>query len=1270
MSRFSGRSGANARKWRQSIAEVARNKKDYVRTLKFPLEIGSDAIDFAKISELFEVTEGTSQHSLFGLLVSTHLAGFRFFSSAGKNNSFRSLGKFDVDFFERWKSEFALAPELSPSSLVDFATRPRRKRNGVPKEFSAEKIVADLGFKASQLETDETAAALIREFASQLTTRFSSWTELNNGAENALKLFDDIAASQGIDLPQVGGALAQKVPLKPPECSIAFDGALLHLDSLQASEYSLHQVVAQKMRMLRQSNDEEIKASKVQLEITTGSNNALSWLFGTGFLYWRNTGLDQIMRDFHIPISHLETIRELKGIYENVPLDTLFEAKHFADFRSSVGGKIDSWVANYVKQINDIEDSLNKFEDWEPPSSMSSEDASGYFKSVGLTYQDMLFWLKRLGSLREAVLTALERLQGKSEDLPTDSDIDVIEQFSREVSGLAGGLQSVKNAINQELESDEPSHIERAKNCDFSVPKWLKKLPKVNKISGGLPDVSTETKAMEASFRDLRDLRKAFVSSVLENASQSDCLCPLMVSQIRQEKELLEKRGENASDAENQAKRNYLNRLCKLAGTGSATFRQAVFEKLAPLIKNPKDLNRILFNQQGSLYLSPYSRSRHEAVSLNENGLSACDPFALISDVLEAMFLLLHKESTLELYRDVLRLENLQMSIELARLEEAVPTAWLNDAVEQVKEHCNVPASMAALFNAEEISRSNVIKLCNLVTNELGGLLAKASRESFITRTGFLRVGVNELYWVPKKLRPWSPPAHVEKSNAPIGHALQYLRALPDVGKGPIDASQAVSKILGRANKKIPRGSPEEASILRQMPHDWYLDLKIKGFNCEEVTGFGVDKVSIKHKSSALDAPVRLIGPSAYKSVVDSLLVDPNLKIGEHNIMFVQHYQQSVTLDADLGPEIKTEPREVTAELALTVTDARKLKESDTHPLGNAVIGIDLGEAGIGYAVFLTEEIANAIKEGRTPEPMDSGGIPIPSIRGLIRQVKRHRKRIQPNQRFRQGYSTALQELREGALGDVRFVIDELCARHQGFPVLESSVTNLAAGAKQLPLIYDKIVHTYWFSDVDAHKMARKHHWAGAENWEHPTLFEKERKRKQDGTYKPTGKARRLKLYPGSAVHPARTSQICSKCERNPYKEVKGSVADSGEPKFKMNSGIVTLANGYRLKLLQRKDPDKDSAGTSAEMRAYKRKKETVPYTYPYKGYVAGSIGREDLERRIRQQLRRPQTSKRSKDTTQSAYSCVFEDCGWQMHADANAAINIVRKWISDRAIH
>jgi hypothetical protein len=360
--------------------------------------------------------------------------------------------------------------------------------------------------------------------------------------------------------------------------------------------------------------------------------------------------------------------------------------------------------------------------------------------------------------------------------------------------------------------------------------------------------------------------------------------------------------------------------------------------------------------------------------------------------------------------------------------------------------------------------------------------------------------------------------------------------------------------------------------------------------------------------------------------------------------------------------EISTEvePGAVRVDLALTITDNAEVKE-EHHPLEQTLIGIDLGEAGIGYSVF---EVSDVAKGAEAMTPVLSGSIPIRSIRNLIRAVKVHRKKTQPNQRFQQRFNNSLEQLRDNAVGDTAHVIDTLCWRHKGIPVLESSLRNLASGAAQLKLIYDRILNLYIYSEVDAHKAVKKHHWCGGENWNHPSLYKEERKKMKDDTWRGTGKHKQLIMHPGVSVYPAGTSQVCSQCLENPISYLR----EFGQrEKFTIGAGgEVTLPNRKVLLLKRRDDVSASDEENKANAWRYKRQKIIPRYQFPEK---ARTLTAEELLRLVRRQLRQPQVSSRSKDTSQSRYYCVYKDCGHEMHADENAAINIVRKWVHDAGI-
>ena len=102
--------------------------------------------------------------------------------------------------------------------------------------------------------------------------------------------------------------------------------------------------------------------------------------------------------------------------------------------------------------------------------------------------------------------------------------------------------------------------------------------------------------------------------------------------------------------------------------------------------------------------------------------------------------------------------------------------------------------------------------------------------------------------------------------------------------------------------------------------------------------------------------------------------------------------------------------------------------------------------------------------------------------------------------------------------------------------------------------------------------------------------------------------------------------------------------------------GILDLG-AHQLQLMTRKQ---------ANPKHYRRQNIRAPFDQPL---ANKKLNRDEAFKQVKFQLRRAPDSLRSRDTTQSRYHCVMVGCGHVMHADANAAINIVRKWIHDRAI-
>ena len=101
-----------------------------------------------------------------------------------------------------------------------------------------------------------------------------------------------------------------------------------------------------------------------------------------------------------------------------------------------------------------------------------------------------------------------------------------------------------------------------------------------------------------------------------------------------------------------------------------------------------------------------------------------------------------------------------------------------------------------------------------------------------------------------------------------------------------------------------------------------------------------------------------------------------------------------------------------------------------------------------------------------------------------------------------------------------------------------------------LKIIYGSILRLYTYSDIDAHKSKRAHHWLTkrAPMWKHQDLLAAKDK-------KP------LSLFPGVAVGPAGTSQMCSWCQKNPLTIIDTLKENKTKSPFSANNdGILKLA--------------------------------------------------------------------------------------------------------------
>ena len=654
---------------------------------------------------------------------------------------------------------------------------------------------------------------------------------------------------------------------------------------------------------------------------------------------------------------------------------------------------------------------------------------------------------------------------------------------------------------------------------------------------------------------------------------------------------------------------------------------------MTPLFRRKKEANRYFYNRNGRIYRHPFSTSRHQAYAIDVERAHATDWLLWLEERTTEIRNALRADQTR--LRDLLLMEAFVLTTRLGGLSDRVP----GDLAKPENDCLNIPPLLKAQLEAREVSRDVAVRAFNLFNSAINGLSFRAFRDSFIVRVKFQRQDREEVFYVPKE-RPWQAPADYDSAKGEISKGLKLSAVVRDQTGAVLPRETA----KGLSKAKFPE--PGTRALLRQSPHDWFVELDVRSTQASELAGLPVkkNKDGLKRWKVLKKPAFRLVGPPSFKTQLDRALTSGEVKLGDYTLIIDQLFKQSLYVE---GEEIHllAEPVKIRAELAVPVIDNRPYPKSETDLIFNKIVAIDLGERRVGYAVFsLIDFVENGCQN-----PIKVGSVAIPAFRKLMAAVRRHRGSRQPNQKVDQTYSRALMQFRENVVGDVCSRIETLCEYFGGFPVLESSVGNFETGGRQLEMIYGSVLRRYTFSEVKAHKATRSHHWFTADTWKHPYVYTytytwNKREKQYSGPSKP------LKIFPGVTINPAGTSQTCQHCKRNALQALRNMTdkVEVGE------DGRVVLGNGT-IRLLERADY------LPSERRKFRHNKARPPLNVPAQ---KGSRLSRDITRIARRNMRQPPSSTMSPDTTQSRFKCVYVDCGYEGHADENAAINIGRRFL------
>ena len=1240
--------GQNARDWRRKVASIARRQRESVATYKFRLKTQPGDIDFDAAARAYGVTEGLAKGTLIGLLCAVHLSGFRLFSKGDETRQFREKDRYPAAAFSSALKDVGIEnPDITIESIENvFSTSPRA-REWSSSALSERLFQAWNGRSPQDKDRGGPEFELAEGIAREIAQRFGSWKDLTDNIGDALACTDKYLVKLGSSFPALS-ALPPEIAIKPDNCTLACDLESPFVAMTGDEEIWLHQTVAVcAARLMRDMPTLDSSSSRfvsqLQNSIVTRSNNGMSWLFGNGLRYLKESGVQVIADDLSVPRPEHRRVEQLKNFADAIPDNPFFDTDIYPEFRGSTGGKVSSWVANYWKRIGEISTLHAQPPSVSIPAALQHQENERLFSGQHTEAEGLAAIADRLPERISDAGHALAILRGKG-GIPTLKHIARIEEIADEVAAFSGQISMLDNRIEQEIErSEDQDHVQALQTLRSSLPRSLRKPPKLNRISGGVVDAAEEIGRLQDDLNDaVRDRRAHFqriVAWVADTAEPLDCL-PVMAE--RERKALLD-RGRNPAQADEQAVRRLIHRIVGMSRRLSTDTANRIRDAVVPLFKDKKHANRYFHNRQGALYRHPFSTSRHEAYRIDVGLAHETDWLALLDELAEGIRNQLADSTEGALLRDLLTIEGFVLTQRLGGLPDRIPGALAKP--ESRDGLIDIPPMLRAQLDADEVPRDVAVRAFNLFHSAINGLSFRAFRDRFIVRAKFQRLEHDELFYAPKD-KVWRPPADYLKAKGDISRGLE-LPAIVRSETGDVLTHQTAASL---SKAKFPE--PGSRALLRQAPHDWFVELDLRRGETPKRAGLPVKKnrTGLKHFRPLKRPAFSLTGPPSFKTWLDRAMNREDVKIGDHTLIIDQAFKQSLRVE-DGKILLTAEPMSIDADLAVPVVDLRPYAERENSLLFDNIVAIDLGEKRIGFAVFsLVDLLEDGVLDPVTgdDERPATGTVAVPALRKLMGAVRRHRRSRQPNQKIGETYSRGLMRFRENVIGDVCNRIDTLCERFRAFPVLESSVGNFEAGGRQLETIYGSVIRRYTFSDVDAHKAARSQYWFRADIWEHPyvRIHEwNETKRTYSGRPKP------LHLFPGVTVNPARTSQICHRCGRNALDGLRDVPGDSIEVR---PDGRVTLKDGV-ARLLERADYP------PAELKKFQRRKERPPLNAP----IGEGLHRQQyLKRIVRRNMRQQPRSEMSPDTTQARFVCVYEDCGFEGHADENAAINIGRRFL------
>ena len=518
-------------------------------------------------------------------------------------------------------------PQFTVKALIKRLQQEVRARGGKDNRFVPEVMAKEykltLCGKLLPKGVDETYVdRVFEEIAQELTTRYHSWNELKSDLLGACEAVDTALRGFG-DFPSLASMAAQAASHKlPKDSTIVFDPQLPFIDVQKIGVDAMPYAVVSALLSYPESVGEQ-RREFVQSHLTTASAAGLSWLFNRGLELFSEESVEELCRLFQVPEDQAFRVTQIQNAARMTPKQSFFLKKGgtplgYHDFRSAFAGRINSWTANYLNRLEELQGLLHDLTDELrlPDLVREGED---FLVTTDCRREEAEVLCCSFAMKRDRAKTAVEHLLG-ADPIQVANDVAAIEECSRIVNRLYAIREQIVNALRQ-AEDDKASRwntLWSEVKAEFAPWEKLIRLPKLNGMSGGVPPAQDELETILARYSDVGRGASEHFDAVMEWAAKTGAEGDVLKKFAETEQQRADQRAPGKYDGRELALRLVLQRVARVVRDRSDACAEDVRQWFLKenVFAERKDFNKFFSNRLGSLYVSPFSNRRHEGYKL------------------------------------------------------------------------------------------------------------------------------------------------------------------------------------------------------------------------------------------------------------------------------------------------------------------------------------------------------------------------------------------------------------------------------------------------------------------------------------------------------------------------------------------------------------------------------------------------------------------------------------------------------------------------------